>query len=175
MAAEAKLKVAGVIAVLAQSGVEQKLNPHKSLTNLRYWSAAPIKIGPYAARYRLIPSADNAAPIPPADVKDVADDYLGQEIRGQLAQGDVKYTLVLEMFVDDATTPIEDSTHDWDGGIQVTVGELTIKQGTANDPSLDGHRFSVWNHADGFRPLSNMNRLRKPVYDASAGGRGARQ
>lgn len=168
--ATAKKKL--MLARLAKAAAQQKLHPHRSLASLSYWSAAPIKVGPYAARYRYAPHSDNAPPIEPGD-KEISDDYLGEEMRAQLERGDVKYTLVLEFFIDEDTTPLEDSTKDWDDGIQVPVGTITIKRGTPHDESLDAHRFSPWNYADGFRPLSNMMRIRQPVYEASADGRGA--
>jgi hypothetical protein len=125
-------------------------------------SAAPLAVGPYAARVRLRPVAPA-----PAGGKDFAAD-----LRDRLADGPLAYQLALQFFIDERTTPIEDPTVDWplDRSPPLVVARLTLK---TIEPDVEGLRFDPWGGLADHRPLGEIMRARKVAYFHSQKARGA--
>ena len=96
--------------------------PFSGFATERFYSAAPIACGPYAARVRLLAASD--------EVKPGADADWARDFRSRLAQGPLRFELQLQFFVDEARTPIEDASVDWpeDVAPYVTVAVLTVPQ-----------------------------------------------
>lgn len=139
-----------------------------------FHSAAPIACGPYAVRVRLTPDA----PVSHADAKG---DY-GAAMARTVAAGPVTYTLALQFFVDEATTPIEDASRDWPEDVApfVDVATLTIARqdvaaadGQALAARLERTVFDPWQALAAHRPLGEVMRSRKVVYLASQQARDA--
>lgn len=167
---EVQKERARIMTSLGFEGVGHSLDPDLSLATIQYWSNAPVKVGPYAARYTFVPVSDRE---PEFDDKDIPPRYLGNELRQRLQSEPVKFTLVFQFFVNEDDTPIEDSSVSWDDdAVSVPVATITIPRGTAEDTRVENLRFSPWNHT-GFRPLGNTMRMRDPVYRISAEGRDA--
>jgi Catalase len=146
--------------------------PVPSLATSRYYSALPIKLGPYAIHYALVPHASDA----PGAKKGNTPDYLGEELSARLEAGPVTYDFRVQFFVDEARTPIEDASREWleaDAPF-VTLARLTLgKQSTV---SARGKRvaefveklsFDPWHATEDFRPLGNMMRARNHAYRLS--------
>ncbi|WFP65884.1 peroxidase family protein [Mesorhizobium sp. WSM4904] len=143
-----------------------------------FWSRGAIRWGEtLAVRYLLRP-VPSAAPAPEASTTDAS--YLSNEFATRLAAGDVRFELCVQPYIDERSTPIEDTAVEWTETVSppVKVAELTITQpsvGTAeaftNTRVIDELAFNPWNTTDEFRPLGNLNRARKVVYDASAAHR----
>ncbi|MEU8118272.1 peroxidase family protein [Spirillospora sp. NPDC049024] len=150
----------------------------RSLAMETYWSRGAILWGDAGpVRYRLRPSA-GAAPAPPPSQTDP--DYLTREISARLAGADISFELAVQRYVDPRRTPIEDGAADWadEDAPPVVVGTLTIPRqdlDTADARTIaarvDELAFDPWNTTDEFRPLGNMNRARKAVYEASSAHR----
>lgn len=124
-----------------------------------------------AVRCVLRPTADNRLP----DIDTMQPDYLTGEAALRLEGGDITFQLCLHGFLDERRTPIENTAARWKtaGNEPVPVAMLTIRQRprdcTPADPDwLQEVDFNPWNTLDDFRPLGNLNRARKAVYDASA-------
>jgi hypothetical protein len=147
-----------------------------------YWSRGAMRWGPeLAARFLLRPAAD----APPADPKFAADpEGLSKEAAARLAAGPIRFELCIQRFVDDMATPIEDTSIPWtpETAPIEKVATLTIPQIPEQDVNKPATRdeifrvinalaFNPWNTTDEFRPLGNLNRARKDVYDASAAHR----
>ena len=105
---------------------------------------------------------------------------LRREIAGRLAEGDVRFELCVQRFVDETRTPIEDAAHEWELAISpaIVVATLVIPQQDIFAPDaeavareIDALAFNPWLTTDAFRPLGNLNRARKMVYQASAAHR----
>jgi hypothetical protein len=47
-------------------------------------------------------------------------------------------------------------------------GDLSTSDALAQARLIDAMAFNPWNTTDEFRPLGNLNRARKAVYDASS-------
>lgn len=150
--------------------------PSLSLARQAFWSRAPVlwgEAGP--VRYMLFPAPDAPPPQGPQE----AFDCLSQEFAARLRGDDVRYHLLLQPFVDEKRTPIEDGAVEWSPGVSppVEVARLVVPQqdltspdGLAARATVDGLAFNPWNSPAPFRPLGNLNRARGVVYGASARG-----
>ncbi|MEV6301174.1 peroxidase family protein [Actinoplanes sp. NPDC051861] len=141
-----------------------------SLATETFWSRVPIAWGDTAVQYLLRPAPGTpAAGDPPAGDPD----FLGHELASRLSRGDVSFELCVQRFRDPRSTPIEDAAADWrsPAAPPEPIAVLTLRAGAADDPAVHALRFNPWNTTDEFRPLGNLNRVRKVAYDASAAHR----
>jgi hypothetical protein len=150
----------------------------RSLALERYWSRCAILWGDAGpVRYQLRPAGE-APPAP--DPSRTDPDYLHHEIAARLRHGDVVFDLCLQPYVDAQRTPIEDGSVEWTEEVSppVPVATLTIPrqdvdaaEGRATERLVDQIAFNPWLTRKEFRPLGNLNRARKAVYDASSAHR----
>ena len=149
----------------------------RSIALESYWSRGAIKWGDEAVRFIIRPVADapSAGDPPTRDP-----DYLSKEAASRLAQGDIAFDLLLQRFVDETQTPIEDTAIAWRESVSPPerVATITIAKGDvgaaaarATSRAVEGLAFNPWNTTDQFRPLGNLNRARKAAYDASSAQR----
>ncbi|HEX8143814.1 MAG TPA: hypothetical protein VF553_14545 [Pyrinomonadaceae bacterium] len=145
--------------------------PVESLATETYWSRAPIAFGPVALKYRLEPVLQKSANPTP-------EDNLRRELADRLrALGDgeeVQFEFQIQRYRDHRSTPIEDSSKQWDSPFQTIAILALLKQDLntngpdADERAIDDLQFNPWNvNTDEFVPIGNMNRARKPVYQAS--------
>lgn len=138
--------------------------PIPSLASAHYYSALPIRFGDYAVRYALKPQAES-----PPGAKTPPD--LGAELRERLAKGAVSYDFQVQFFQDEASTPIEDASRDWDSPY-VTLGRLDLAAPGEDHEQVvarvEALRFDPWHGLTEFRPLGDMMRARKVAYLVSA-------
>ena len=149
--------------------------PVGSLAGIPFYSALPIRVGPYAARFAFEPlqATDAAAP------EDRARDYLGDDLSARVAKGPIAYDMKLQFFEDETKTPIEDASVDWTSPY-VKVARLTIpKQDTTSAEGrelaakVEAMSFDPWHALAEHKPLGAMMRARKHAYYASIKGRDA--
>jgi len=149
-----------------------------SLALETYWSRGAIRWGETLAVRYLIRPAPGVAPAPNPSRQEP--DFLSSELTRRLEDGDVHFDVCIQRFVDDRSTPIEDTAVEWTerASAPVAVAVLTIRKpggGTAEAiaeaRSIDELAFNPWNTTDMFRPLGNLNRARKAVYDAGSAHR----
>jgi len=149
-----------------------------SLALETYWSRGAIRWGETLAVRYLIRPASGAAPAPDPTGQDP--DFLSTELTRRLEDGEVHFEVCIQRFVDEKSTPIEDTAVEWTerASPPVVVAVLTVRKpgaGTAeaiaDARSVDELAFNPWNTTDAFRPLGNLNRARKAVYDASSAHR----
>ena len=149
-----------------------------SVATETYWSRGAVRWGPtLAVRYLLRPAPDTVpAPRPPGDDPN----YLSTEAARRLAQGDVRFELCVQRYIDEESTPIEDTAVAWTERVSPAepVAVLTLARedlstvdALAQAQIIDMLAFNPWNTTDEFRPLGNLNRARKAVYDASSAQR----
>ena len=152
--------------------------PVTSVATSRYWSALPIKFGPYAVKYGLQPHAQPA----PGAQKGTSPGYLTDELAARLKAGPVVYDFRVQFFVDEARTPIEDASQEWaeSDAPFVTLGRLTLVQQDLSSPAgqklaalVEQLSFDPWHATEDFRPLGNMMRARSAAYRLSTQERGA--
>ena len=152
--------------------------PVASLALETYWSRGAIAWGKtLAVRYLLRPAASSG---PTADAESTSADYLRRDLARRLNQGELEFDLCIQRFVDEAKTPIEDTAIEWleRNALPEKVATLTIPkqdvgsvEALSTEQMIDAIAFNPWNTTEEFRPLGNLNRARKVVYDASAAHR----
>ena len=136
-----------------------------SVATISYWSRTPIRWGDTAVQYSL-------RPLSPPDASSFSGpDFLAAEMADRLSRGAVRFELCVQRFRDARSTPIEDAAVDWrtPADPPVVVAVLTIPRGTVS--SAANLNYNPWNTTEDFRPLGNLNRVRRAAYDASAAHR----
>ena len=141
------------------------LRPFSGFATEPFFSAAPIRWGPYAARVRLSPGAGGRSLTAGLD--------FGRDVADRLADGPVTYDLEAQFFVSEELTPIENGLVDWpsDVAAYLPVGRVTLP---AQDPSspegqalaeqVEQDRFDPWAALAEHRPLGEIMRARKVAY-----------
>ncbi len=149
-----------------------------SLATDQFWSRAPCKFGPYAVKFTLQPASNTAG-----DLVLSGESYLKEDLVRRLLEGTITYDFRVQRYVDEATTPIEDGTIEWkeSNAPFETIAQLVIPQQDLRTAAsqeaaaeVDDLEFNPWNTTDDFRPLGNLNRARRTVYQASANYRSGR-
>jgi hypothetical protein len=136
-------------------------------------TAAPISFGATAAKLGLFPLP--STPVPAAK----GDHALRDDLVARLKAGPLAWSLRAQFFVDDRSTPIEDTSVTWSGA-WVELGTLTLAR---QDPeSAKGREiaerveqlsFDPWHAIEEHRPLGAIMRARAVAYRTSVLGRKA--
>lgn len=148
-----------------------------SLALETYWSRGALCWGEQAVRMLLRPSADTERPAPPDTTNP---DFLAKEFADRLRQADITFELCLQRYRDPTHTPIEDTAVEWReeiappikvASVRLPQMNLATSEAQLNARTIEEMAFNPWNTTEDFRPLGNLNRARKNVYDASAAHR----
>jgi hypothetical protein len=181
-------KIVGLIALSFEFGARETVRMLRNVMKARrtvpslaletYWSRGAIRWGEtLAVRYQFRPAADAPSAPPPATHDP---DFLSREFAHRLDRKEVRFDLCLQRFVDARTTPIEDTAVEWNElaapPVKVATLVLSKPRTSANETLAEGRMveelaFNPWNTTEEFRPLGNLNRARKAVYDASSAHR----
>jgi hypothetical protein len=146
--------------------------PMTSFATTRYFSAAPIKLGPYAVHYAITPRA----PVDTSALPGRSNDYLGEELSARLAKDVVSYDFGVQFFVDEEKTPIEDASVEWkeSDSPYVTVATLTLTKQEPTSPRgkkiadhIEHLAFDPWHAMEDHRPLGDVMRARNYAYRVS--------
>ncbi len=150
----------------------------KSLALETYWSRGAIRWGDVlAVRYLLRPAADAAAP---QEAGSNDPDYLRRDLAQRLRAGKIVFELCLQLYVDEKNTPIEDTSIEWTetasppipvATLAISARDIDAVEARTAERLVDQLAFNPWYTTDQFRPLGNLNRARKQVYQASSGHR----
>jgi len=146
--------------------------PDRSLafTAQRYWSRTPFEIGQTAARLFVRPMAAARRVAAKDDP-----DFLTTDLVAELREGSRSFELCAQLFVDEARTPIEDSSRAWDERVAppIVIGTVVLPQQDLDAPEARElasrvEKASFSPKVSRFRPLGRMNRARVPAYDRSS-------
>jgi len=147
--------------------------PQSPLAATTYYSALPIKFGPYAVQFAF------AAQDPPSPIKIADATHLGDGLAARLREKPVSYDFQIRFYVDEATTPIEDAAVEWKAP-WVTIGRLTLPVQDPASPRgqkvaalVEQLAFDPWHAQAELRPLGNIMRARNVAYRVSTQGRKA--
>ena len=141
--------------------------PVGSLAAETFWSRCPIAFGACGLKYQLQPGPVTA-PTPGH-----GDDHLRDELVERLRKGPVSFDFMIQRFVDERSTPIEDVVAHWEGTAQplaqlvIPQQDLTGAAGREAGQAVEALDYSPWNCVPGFRPIGRMSRARRRVYEAS--------
>jgi hypothetical protein len=139
-----------------------------SFASHAFHTAAPIAFGATAARLALMPlSGDTAAP--EAD----GDDFLAQDLAARLRRGPLSWALRAQLFVDESTTPIEDTSVPWSGPwldlatLTLPAQDVSSARGREIGELVNALSFDPWHAVEEHRPLGAMMRARRATYGKS--------
>jgi hypothetical protein len=146
----------------------------KSLVVQDYWARPPLKLGEIAVQLKLEHTTRQKL-----QPESSGPGLLRDDLQKRLKKKPVVFQVKVQRFVDEETTPIEDTSTEWneEDSPFVTVAKLVIpsqdlgtEEAKANDAQVDALKFSPWNNItdDFLRPLGSMNRARRLAYQASA-------
>jgi hypothetical protein len=144
----------------------------RSMVTEKYSSTAPIKFGPYAVKFTVQPAAETA----PTKWRWPTKDFLSKDIAGRLGEAEILLDFLVQFYVCDRRTPIEDTSVVWDSP-PLKVAQLHIFKNNVNDKGdldqqltdrVDGLSFNPWHAIEDHRPLGNVMRARRVAYEASA-------
>ncbi len=161
------IKTQGFFKGLGRAGalIKGLKRPFSGFATMPFYSAAPIAVGPYAARVRLQPASDRVTP--------GAERAWADDVKARLQAGPLVHDLQLQFFTDEASTPIEDASRSWTSPY-VTVARLTVQEAPADAAfveAVEKGAFDPWNALKAHRPLGDVMRARKAAYYTSQQGR----
>ncbi|HEX6184859.1 MAG TPA: catalase family protein [Pyrinomonadaceae bacterium] len=150
----------------------------RSMATEVYAGTAPIKLGPYAVKFTVRPAEDTAPP--PKRRPWFKPDFLREELAGRLRKSDLNFDFVVQFFVDEQLTPIEDTSVRWEPEVApfVKVARLRIPRCELDQTLTDKVNqlsFTPWHATEDHRPLGNVMRARRFAYEASSAHRGRSQ
>jgi hypothetical protein len=150
------------------------LSKVRSMATEQYSGTAPIKLGPYAVKFTVRPAAGTEAPMD----RPLTDNFLRDELADRLRKADVVFDFLVQFYVDDSRTPIEDTSIAWDAPL-LKVARVRIPSCDLADPhtnalseAVNQLSFSPWHATDDHRPLGSVMRARRVAYEASSVLRG---
>lgn len=161
-----------ILGALWRTVIKPKVN---SVATEEYAGTAPIKLGPYAVKFTVRP-AEGTEP-PPSTRPKGERDFLREELAGRLRKGDLVFDFVVQFFVDERHTPIEDTSVPWEPEVtpfvklaRLRIPKCELDKGLSDKVSQLS--FTPWHATEEHRPLGNVMRARRFAYQASAAHRG---
>lgn len=148
---------------------EMRSKPLAPLLSLTYWSTTPYRLGATAIKFLVQPTVkiSNAPALNSLSAECLREQmvqYLSEE------KGDASFDFMIQPFVNEDKTPIEDPTVEWveSDAVPVKVATLRIpsqKFDFAERRLLDlGLSFTPWHTLPEHEPLGEVNLARKRVY-----------
>jgi hypothetical protein len=153
------------------------LSKVRSMATEQFSSTAPIKLGPYAVKFTVQPAPGTPAP----RSRSQTDNFLRDELADRLRKEDLVLDFLVQFYMDETRTPIEDTSIPWRPGNAplVQVAQLRMLRCDFDDPrtralseAVDRLSFSPWHATEDHRPLGNVMRARRVAYAASSALRG---
>jgi hypothetical protein len=145
----------------------------RSMATEEFSGTAPIKFGRYAVKFTVRPARKTAA----STDRPLTNDFLREELADRLRKADLMFDFLVQFYVDDVHTPIEDTSVPWqpEDAPLLKVAQLRIPRCDLDDPEsrklskkIDRLSFSPWHATEDHRPLGNVMRARRVAYEASA-------
>jgi hypothetical protein len=144
---------------------------HTSHLDIPYWSTTPYLFGAgRAVKYLARPCAP-AASRPP---ERLSANYLRDAMAARLSRTEACFDFLVQFQTDARKMPIEDATAEWDERDSPfhAVARIVIPPQDVTDASrrdaCERTAFNPWHCLPDHRPLGNMNRARREIYDAMA-------
>jgi hypothetical protein len=163
-------------------GYHQELKYRDSATpivdplNAQYWSKLPYQLGPgQVIKFTSKPCTFAEMKSPEPNIKN----YMQDEMKKHLEKEDVCFQFSIQRRMEgsdqDVKMPIEDASVEWPEDISSfqKVAEIHIPKGQAfysdaEQAACEKLSFNPWHALSEQRPLGNLNRVRKVVYEVSS-------
>ncbi|NBW82246.1 hypothetical protein EBR21_10885, partial [bacterium] len=119
-------------------------------------------------KYSAVPCAEPQTPMP----DNPSATYLTDNLESHLKSRPACYNFMVQLYIDSEKTPIEDPSIEWNESDSpfVKVATLEIPRQEFRSPKqqqfCENLSFTPWHSIDTLRPLGNLNRVRKKVYEA---------
>jgi len=144
----------------------QSLEPFNNPIQVRYFSQVPYMLGPNAIKFSAKPIC-NTANRPPVFE---GPDFLREAMTNQLAESDVYFDFMVQVQTDPVRMPIENPLTTWDEALspfqRVAIIRIPRQDITPKSLEIGEHlAFTPWHALPEHRPIGNMNRARKVIYD----------
>lgn len=145
-----------------------------SMATTTFHTAAPIRFGATAAKLALFPVGSGTAP--PRSSSSQGSDQLRNDLVERLKADPITYSLRAQLFLDDATTPIEDASVVWpeDRTPHVEIARLILPRQDVGTPrgreiedTVESLSFDPWHATEDLRPLGAIMRARSVAYRES--------
>ena len=145
--------------------------------DISYWGATPYLFGPgRAVKYKAKPCSSYSSALP----RQLGDGYLRDALIAHLERADACFDFMIQLQTDGRRMPIEDATIEWkeEESPFVVAARIRIPRQRIDDPNraqaCEDVAFNPWNCLAEHRPLGNMNRARREIYQALSDFRRAR-
>ncbi|KAM3110078.1 catalase family protein [Phormidesmis sp. 146-33] len=155
-------------AILQQIGSKTVTNP----LHIEYWSTTPYKLGNQAIKFSVKPhTSDTGGTIPDSE------NYLREAMVAHLSEQDAQFDFLVQRFVDEEKTPIEDPMQEWkaEDAPYLKVATLRIPSQVFDFEERkrldEGLSFSPWHTLPDHEPLGSVNLARKKIYQTIAQAR----
>jgi hypothetical protein len=142
---------------------------HSCHLDIPYWSTTPYAFGDgKVVKYMTRPASARVSTLPDRRT----DSYLRDALRAHLSAAEASFDLMVQFFVDDARTPIENAMVEWTTEVSPwhTVARIRIPPQSIDDPArisrCEQMAFNPWHALAEHRPLGGMNRARREIYRA---------
>ena len=144
----------------------QSLEPFNNPLQARYFSQVPYMLGPNAIKFSAKPIS-NAANRPSASE---GPDFLREAMKKQVSESDVYFDFTVQVQTDPIRMPIEDPLTVWDEALspfqRVAIIRIPRQDITmAGVETAENLAFTPWHALPEHRPIGNMNRARKVIYE----------
>jgi hypothetical protein len=151
-------------------GIAARQNPTCHL-DISYWSATPYRFGSKrAVKYFVTPTSPRRSTVPAS----LTDNYLRDAMRAHLEDAEATFDFMIQFQVDAQRTPIEDASVEWkeQDSPYHPVARIRIPRQQFEDADrmdrCEQVSYNPWHCLADHRPLGNMNRARREIYDAMA-------
>ena len=144
----------------------------ENVLTTNYFSPVPFKLGNQSMRFKVVPCADNESLFTAVDATQT--NFLRESLLLSLSKGQACYDFYIQPNNDPEKNPIEDPTLVWDEKVSpfIKVARLDILQQSdfTTQPRMnfcENLSFNPWHghESDNLRPMGQINRVRKLVYD----------
>lgn len=138
-----------------------------SLATETYFSGVPVRVGPYAAKFRFRPRSTGKT-------RRDGKHWFVRDLEDRLGEGEIEWDLELQFYTDDEHTPIEEAMKVWESPWTrvATLSLLPSENPTATTRRVDLEYFHPWQGLEAHRPLGSVMRARRVAYSASQVHRG---
>jgi len=154
----------------ARIGAAARQNPSSHL-DIQYWSTTPYQFGPNrVVKYAVRPTSRRTSTKPAT----LTDTYLTDAMRAHLDQDEATFDFLVQFYIDDGRTPIEDASVEWQARDSPyhRVGIIRIPRQRFEDGERvnrgEQMKFNPWHCLVSHAPLGGMNRARREIYRAMA-------
>ena len=130
----------------------------------------PHRYGEDACKLAIVP-LQPPAPAPAKGYSSLRDDLVAR-----LKGGPLEWSLRVQLFLDESTTPIEDASVEWPedkapfreiGRVVLPQQDVTSARGQEIDALVEGLSFDPWHSVEALRPLGAVMRARSAAYRES--------